>query len=127
VEIISGKEGISFPVTGQIIQLTMLGMAGPGRRPSSPTHFKDALLARTKEARLAADLSQEEISARLSAAVGREIRPDTYRKWELPVSKGGALLPHDLIVPFCDITGTDPYELLTGVPFKLGRRIRAVS
>lgn len=114
-------------MTGQVIQLTMLGMAGPGRRPSSPTHFKDALLHRTKQARLDAHLSQEEVCARLSAAVGREIRPDTYRKWELPVAKGGALIPHDLIIPFSDITGMDPYELLTGQPFKLGRRIRAVS
>ena len=44
----------------------------------------------------------------------RPIVPDSYRKWEKD-----SLLPHDLIVPFCEITGADLYELLTGSPFKL--------
>jgi hypothetical protein len=61
------------------------------------------------------------MAERLTVRVGRDIRADSYRKWEIQ-GKRGALIPHDCLIPFCDITGTDPYELLTGIPFTLGRR-----
>lgn len=107
-------------MTGKIIQLTMLGMARPGRRPSTPARYREGVLERTRNAREDARLSLEDIAERLTRASGRPVAADTYRKWE-----SSALLPHDLIIPFCDITGADPYELLTGVPFSLGRRVES--
>lgn len=66
---------------------------------------------------MAAGLSHDEIAALLQERAHRPIVADTYRKWEK-----AALLPHDLIIPFCELTGTEPYELLTGVPFSLAKR-----
>lgn len=53
----------------------------------------------------------------LTRRSGRPIVADTYRKWEKEDLKKGALLPHDLIVHFCDITQTHPYSLLGDSPF----------
>lgn len=104
--------------SGQIVQLTIPGMAGK-RRPSSPSKYRDALLARTIFAREEAGLSREEMVAQLSELSGTTIKPDTYKKWETRTP-----IPHHLIIPFCEITGSDPWMLLTGVPFKLGRSPR---
>lgn len=94
-------------------------MAQRGRRPSTPSEFRDGFAARIKKAREEAKLSHAQIATALTEASGRPIAADSYRKWE-----NDNLLPHDLIVPFCEITGADLYELLTGAPFRLrlGRR-----
>lgn len=73
-------------------------------------------MARTRDARKDARYTMGEIAALLSEAVGRPIAEDTYRKWEKE-----ALIPHDLIIPFCDLCDIDPYELLTGEQFTIGR------
>lgn len=54
----------------------------------------------------------------LTERVGREIAPDTYRKWE---SDSG--MPHDVIIPFSYIVDCDAYELLSGEPFRIGKVI----
>ena len=105
-------------LSAQVVQLTIPGMAGK-RRPSSPRQYREALLARTIKARDDAGLSREEIVELLSDASGTTIKPDTYKKWETRTP-----IPHHLIIAFCEITGADPWMLLTGTPFKLGRSPR---
>lgn len=99
------------------MQMTIPGMANRGRRQGTSASIRTAIIGRTKEARRRSGLSQEEMAKALTEASGRHISPDTYRKWEK-----AALLPHDLLVPFCDIARCDMFELLTGVPFTLGGR-----
>ena len=62
---------------------------------------------------------------RLTEVSGRPVAYDTYRKWEVPDEKRDdevderqiAMLPHDLIMAFCDLTKMHPFELLAPVPF----------
>ncbi len=91
----------------------MPGMSNPGRRPGTPAEYREAILTRTKERREAAGLSLAGIAQRLTEACHRPISADTYRKWETE-----SLIPHDVILPFCDITRTHPFELLASVPFQ---------
>lgn len=111
-------------MTGELIQLVIPGMAQRGRRPSSPSEYREQFIARVKKAREEArpELSQAQVAEALTKAANRPISADTYRQWESKY-----LLPHDLIIPFCEITGADLYELLAGVPFRLrlGRRSAA--
>lgn len=93
----------------------IFGMAKPGRRISTPAAYRREYTARTKLAREAAGLSRSQVIARLSETSGREIAADTYRKWEKDV-----LLPHDLIVAFCEVTRINPSYLLDG-PVTVGR------
>ena len=120
-----------LPSTGVLYQFQIPGMAKPGRRVSTPSDFRLEFIKRVKKAREDAQLSQERIASELSHRVGRRIAPDTYRKYEKLDGKKGALLPHDLIIPFCEICGTEPFELLTGNPFNLAtylkERRRAVA
>lgn len=102
-------------MTALAIQLNIWGMARPGRRPSTPSDYRDDFVARTKAARKKRFESQAEIAKALSHVAGRRIEADTYRKWEKDT-----LLPHDLIIPFCELTETDPWALMTGSPFDLG-------
>lgn len=74
-------------------------------------------MRRTEAARRRAGFSQDEIAAALSEHTGRFISADTYRKREKT-----ALLPHDVLIAFCDITRADLFELLSGRPFSLGDR-----
>jgi hypothetical protein len=83
-------------------------MPKPGRRVATPAEFKTALSRRVKFARENAGLDLGEIAAKLTKQIGREISADTYRKWEGLESS----IPHDAILPFCDITKTHPYLLL---------------
>lgn len=62
-------------------------------------------------------LSREELVAQLSEITGQAVTMAAYKKWETRT-----LLPHQFIIAFCDITGTDPYMLLTGTPFRIGRK-----
>lgn len=105
-------------MTGLIEQLTIPGMAKPGKRKGTPAEVRAGIIARTKAAREASNLDKAEVAARLSERTGRNISYDTYRKWE-----EHTLMPHDMFVPFCYVTGTDLYELLSGEPFRLGRVI----
>lgn len=86
----------------------------PGRRPSIPEADRLAICARTKKWREDAKLSQGKIAEQLNKWVEREITADTYRQWEET-----SLLPHDLIIPFCYITGADPFRLLSGEPYRV--------
>lgn len=84
------------------------GMTKPGRRVATPAEFKAALARRVRYARELAGLESAEIARRLTKEIGREISPDTYRKWETTASS----IPHDAILPFCDVTKTHPFQLL---------------
>lgn len=61
-------------------------------------------------------LTREEVIEQLEDLTGIRIKLATYKKWETRTP-----LPHHLIIPFCQITGSEPYMLLTGVPFRLGQ------
>lgn len=50
------------------------------------------------------------MAARLTMAMGRHISSDTYRKWE-----SESVLPHDAILPVCDIAKIHPFEFLARV------------
>lgn len=100
---------------GEVVQLTIPGVSGR-RKPSTPRQYREDFLQRTESARVVSGLSREELVQRLAEASGTKIKPDTYKRWETRT-----LMPHHLIIPFCEITGADPYMLLTGQPFKLGR------
>jgi len=84
-----------------------------GRSDGLLTLFGEAADA----ARYALDYHAQ-MAEELSRATGRNIVADTYRKWEAVGKKQNSLLPHDLIVPFCDLTKTHPFELLAAVPFR---------
>jgi hypothetical protein len=108
-------------VTALCEQLILPGVKnpkGPGRRPSTPSEYWAGFFARVKAAREAAGFSQAHVARLLTDRVGREIAPDTYRKWE---SESG--MPHDVVIPFAYITGVDAYELLSGEPYRIGKVI----
>lgn len=102
-------------MTFQMAQLNILRMAGK-RRPSTPKQYRDDLLKRTASARLMAGLSREQLIEELSERSGLSISLETYKKWETR-----SFIPYNLIIPFCEVTGIDPYLLLTGTPFRIGR------
>jgi transcriptional regulator with XRE-family HTH domain len=79
-----------------------------GRRGTTPSEFSAQLAKRIKAAREKVGLSQADIAEKLSKEIGREIRADTYRKWETIDST----IAVDAILPFCDITRTHVLELL---------------
>jgi hypothetical protein len=95
----------------------MPGMAKRGRRPSTPSEYRLEFFSRVEKARKDCGLDYLQMADALSKATQRRIVADSYRKWE-----SENMLPHDLIVPFCEITGADLYELLTGAPFRLRLR-----
>lgn len=107
-----------LPATEISAGVTILGMGNPGKRPGTPSEARDAIIARIKAARMKHGWTYEEIAELLTQRVGRTIPWDTYRGWERT-----SLMPHDVIIPFCYLTGTDAYELLTGEPFRLGQVI----
>lgn len=87
-----------------------------GRKPSSPRQYREDVLARTKAARLMSGLSREDVIERLFEKTGHRVKLATYKKWETRTP-----IPHHLIIAFCEVTGADPWLLLTGSPFRLGR------
>src|SRR5215471_4856250 len=97
---------------GLIEQLKIPGMAKPGKRKGTPAEVRAGIIARTRAARETSGMDRAQVAARLSSMTGRAITTDTYRKWE-----ESALMPHDIFVPFCYVTGVDLYELLSGEPF----------
>lgn len=112
---LSRQVGTTETVTAEIVQLSIPGMAGR-RRASTPKQYRDDLKRRTREARERAGIKREELIDLLSARAGVKVNLEAYKKWETRNP-----IPHNMIIPFCEITGTDPYELLTGEPFRIGR------
>jgi hypothetical protein len=98
-----------------IAEITILRVPGK-RKASTPRQYRDAFIARTKSARLMSGKDRGQVIAELGERAGVKITLDTYKKWETRT-----LLPHHLIIPFCQVTELDPYLLLTGSPFRLGR------
>jgi hypothetical protein len=95
-------------VQGDFEQLTIPGMAqGPGRRIGTPSQYRAAIQQRTREGRESLGWSHARMAQELSHRVGRHIAADSYRKWETD-----AMMPHDVILPFCDIIKMHPYEFL---------------
>lgn len=96
------------------VQLTISGV--PGRKPSSPSRYITELLKRTEAARRMSAIERKEVAARLSEKTGHRVTLETYKKWESRTP-----IPHYFLIPFCEIVGSDPYFILTGKPFQLGR------
>jgi hypothetical protein len=101
-------------VTAQIIQLSIAGMTN--RQMSSPAQYRKDLIKRTEACRIASELSREEVVFALAEKTGQKLKAETYKKWELRTP-----IPHFFLIPFCEIVGADPWFLLTGKPFKLGK------
>lgn len=106
-------------MTGTLIQLMIPGMAA--RIMSTPAQYKKDILKRTESCRIASTLSREDVIEALHRRTGQKLKLETYKKWETRTP-----IPHAFIIPFCEVVGADPYFLLTGKPFKLGR-LPAVS
>lgn len=86
------------------------------RRPRSPAQYLKDLLHRTQKARELAGIERPDMVARLRERTGYDITVDQYKKWETRTP-----LPHFCIIPFCEITGVDPWLLLTGKPLMLSK------
>lgn len=89
----------------------MLDMKGQ-RKPSTPSKWRQEFIERVKSARIVCGMKPVEVAAELGVSL------DTYVRWE-----SRSLLPHHLVMPFCQITGADPVMLLTGSPFNLGKAL----
>ena len=63
--------------------------------------FKKAVFERVKSARITAGLEHDQVAEALGMS------EDAVRRWE-----SRSLIPHDMIVPFCDLTGAKPEILL---------------
>lgn len=92
-------------------QLTIWPVTG-FRQPSTPATWRRAFIERVKAARVSAGITPKQVAEALSVPL------DTYKRWEKR-----ALLPHHLIVPFCQAVSCDPVFLLSGTPFNLGRAL----
>lgn len=99
-------------MTASLIHLNIPGMGSPGRRLGTPAQFRREFAARIRASREKVGLSQVEMAAELSDRSGRLIAADSYRKWEALTDKQNSLLPHDLILAFCDIAEIHPFDLL---------------
>ena len=86
------------------------------RLMSTPAQYKRELIKRTEALRIASEMTREEVVRQLSAHTGQKLKLETYKKWELRTP-----IPHSFLIPFCEIVGADPWFLLTGKPFKLGK------
>lgn len=101
-------------MTGNLIQLNIPGMGTPGRRPSTSSEWKLSFIRRVVEARKRTRMEPAEFAEALARASGRRISYDTYRKYEIEDAQKGALLRHDLIWAFCELTKTHIGYLLEG-------------
>lgn len=82
------------------------------RDSKTPLGYKLALARRIKERREHLELSIADVAEQLSRALKREVRADTYRKWETIES----IVQVDAILPLCDILRLHVYELLDKAP-----------
>lgn len=110
-------------MTGIVVQLNILGVTG-NRKESTPKEWRRAFIKRVKHARESAQppLSREDVVARLFKKLGSEVSLERYKRYE-----SRSLLPHHWIIPFCEVTGSDPWELLSGHPFSLRRTLQAAA
>jgi hypothetical protein len=110
-------------MTGIVVQLNILGMVG-NRKESTPAAWRRAFIKRVKHARESVQppMSREDLVSRLQKKVAGPCNLERYKRYETR-----SLLPHDWIIPFCEITGTDPWELLSGHPFSLRQTLQAAA
>jgi len=108
-------------VTGLVVQLNILGVSG-NRKESTPAGWRKAFIKRVKHARENAQppLSREDVVERLQKKIGPEVNLERYKRYETR-----SLLPHHWIIPFCEVTACDPWELLSGHPFNLRHLLQA--
>ena len=84
----------------------MLRLVKSGKIPdmskrATPAAFKKAVCKRVMAARIAAGLRHEDIAQALGMSL------DSVKRWE-----SRSLIPHDLILPFCQLTNTKPEVIL---------------
>lgn len=104
-------------MTGKLIRPTVWDMGKPGRRPSTKSEWKLGFIQRVIVARESTGMDQATFAKELSRVSGVNVSYDSYRKYEILDPKKGALLRHDLIFAFCEITRTHASALLAGDPF----------
>ena len=104
------QQGITFLTTRSagIASMGCMANSTKGIRGTTPTEFRALLAARIIAGREKIGYTVTKMATELSVRIGREIRPDTYRKWETIEST----IAVDAIVPFCDLTRTHVLELL---------------
>lgn len=78
------------------------------REGTTPLEYKLALARRIKDRREHLGLTIQTVATQLSVALQREVRADSYRKWETIES----MVQQDAILPLCDILQMHVYELL---------------
>lgn len=105
---LSPQHRTSHPVLCGLMASRLRGV----RKRSTPASFRREFCERVRAARVTSSKTAQEVAEYLG------VPKDTYLRWE-----SRALLPHHLIAPFCEITRTDIYRLLTGEPFDLGEAI----
>lgn len=91
--------------------MTLPGVNGR-RKPSTPAQYRKDFFARVKSARVMSGMQPEDIAKSLG------VKRNTYLTWERRT-----LMPHHQIIPFCELTRTDFYFLMTGTPFELGNAL----
>lgn len=110
-------------MTGIVVQLNILGVTG-NRKETTPAAWRRAFIKRVKAAResVRPELTREALVERLAKKIGAEVNLERYKRYE-----SRSLLPHHWIIPFCEATGTDPWELLSGHPFSLRQTLQAAA
>jgi hypothetical protein len=106
-------------MTGCVIQLNILGVTGK-RKESTPANWRRAFIKRVVAAR--GPLTRENVVEALALKVGPEVNLERYKRYETR-----SLMPHHWIIPFCEVTGSDPWELLSGRPFNLRQTLQAAA
>lgn len=86
--------------------IPMIQKGKPGRRPAVPSEYQGVLKLRVRKIR--GQRSLKDMASLLTKLMGRKVPWDTYRKWE-----SESMLPHDAILPICEIGATRPEDLLS--------------
>lgn len=90
-------------ITGQLTPWQLPSTIGDVSKPYTPTTYRKAFVQRVRASRIQADKSPLEMAQLLG------IPKDTYHRYETRT-----LLPHHLILKFCELTGQDLTWLVTG-------------
>lgn len=93
---------------GNVIDMTKRTGIPIPREGTTPLEYKMALARRIKDRREQLGLTIPSVATQLSIALQREVRADSYRKWETIES----MVQVDAILPLCDILQMHVFELL---------------
>lgn len=97
-----------LPLNANVVSMVNRTGKPVPRESKTPLEYKMALARRIKERREKLELTIAQVADQLSHALKREVRADTYRKWETIES----IVQVDAILPLCDILRMHVFELL---------------